>query len=42
MPFVIKTQRAAQLKDKLEARVAEIEGAVLAYSKPKVLVPEDA
>ena len=42
MPFVIKTQRAQAQKDKLEARIAEIEGAVAAYSKPKVLVPEDA
>jgi len=42
MPFVIKTQRAAALKEKLEARLVEIDGAVVAYSKAKVLVPEDA
>ena len=41
MPFVIKTQASQQKKDRLEARLEEIDGAVQAYSKDKVFVPAD-
>jgi len=41
MPFVIKTQASQQKKDRLEARLEEIDGAVQAYMKDKVFVPAD-
>jgi len=41
MPFVIKTNASQQKKDRLEARLEEIEGAVEAYMKDKVFVPAD-
>lgn len=41
MPFVIKTNASQQKKDRLEARLEEIEGAVAAYMKEKVFVPAD-
>ena len=42
LPFVIKTNATQKKKDQLEARLLEIDGAVAAYSKEKVLVPIDA
>eukprot|EP00325_Prymnesiales_sp_UTEX-LB-985_P033501 CAMPEP_0174727270 /NCGR_PEP_ID=MMETSP1094-20130205/49429_1 /TAXON_ID=156173 /ORGANISM="Chrysochromulina brevifilum, Strain UTEX LB 985" /LENGTH=374 /DNA_ID=CAMNT_0015928973 /DNA_START=98 /DNA_END=1222 /DNA_ORIENTATION=- len=41
MPFVIKTNASQQKKDRLEARLEEIEGAEQAYAKEKVFVPAD-
>lgn len=42
LPFVIKTHATQKRKDQLEARLLEIDGAVAAYSKEKVLVPMDS
>jgi len=42
LPFVIKTQASQQKKDALEKRIVEIDGAMQAYSKPRVLVPADS
>lgn len=41
MPFVIKTNASQQKKDRLEARLEEIDGAEQAYAKEKVFVPAD-
>jgi len=41
LPFVIKTNATQQKKDTLESRLVEIDGAIAAYSKERVLVPED-
>lgn len=41
LPFVVKTQATQQKKDALEARVVEIDGAIAAYSKERVLVPAE-
>ena len=42
LPFVIKTHATQKRKDQLEARLLEIDGAMAAYRKEKVLVPIDA
>jgi hypothetical protein len=42
LPFVIKTHATQKRKDQLEARLLEIDGAMDAYRKEKVLVPIDA
>ena len=41
LPFVVKTNATQQKKDRLEARLEEIEGAEQAYMKEKVFVPAD-
>lgn len=42
LPFVVKTQATQTKKDALENRLLEIEGALQAYSKERVLVPADS
>ena len=39
LPFVVKTHATQKRKDQLEARLLEIDGAMAAYAKEKVLVP---
>jgi hypothetical protein len=41
LPFVVKTQATQLKKDRLEARLEEIDGAEEAYMKEKVFVPAD-
>ena len=41
LPFVIKTNATQQKKDRLEARLEEIDGAEQAYQQEKVFVPAD-
>jgi len=42
LPFVVKTHATQLKKDALENRLLEIEGAIGAYSKERVLVPANS